>query len=313
MKQYLGIDIGGTAVKLGIVDELGNVLFTHTQGVAFDQYNTPIIKTVKRSIHEFFNLYQISSKDLEGIGVSATGQIDHQSGIVIGVGGNIKNWCGTDIKRELEQAFHLKTTVVNDANCMIMGEKWLGRGKGYRNIIGITIGTGVGGGIIIGNQLLHGTRGIAGEIGHFSIDHKGELCTCGNVGCYEQYASITALVKKVKENEQELNLSVTGDEINGEVIFKALAAGNKKIQKLVEEWVTSISKGLISLVHLFNPQLILIGGGVCTQEEYFIKPIRSYVLNHVMNQFSKDLEIAAATLGNQAGLVGAIYYHLQQE
>ena len=312
MKQYLGVDIGGTAVKLGIVDELGNILSTHHHEVAFDQYETPIIETVKHAIDEFFDLYQINVKDLEGIGVSATGQIDYRSGVVIGVGGNIKNWCETPIKEELEKKFHLKTTVINDANSMVMGEKWIGRGKGYHNIIGITIGTGVGGGIIIKDEILHGMRGIAGEIGHFSIDQKGVVCTCGNVGCYEQYASMSALVKKVKQNDQELNLSVRYNEINGKVIFDELEAGNEKIQLIVEEWITSISKGIISLVHLFNPQLVLIGGGVCTQEEHFIKPIRSYVLKHVMEQFAKDLEIEAATLGNQAGLVGAVYYHLKQ-
>lgn len=305
MKQYLGIDIGGTAVKIGRVDAEGNVLSTYNKDVAFDDYKTPIIETVKRSINEFLKLNQIKVEYLEGIGV-------YRLGKVIGVGGNIKNWCGTNIKHELEKEYHLNTTVVNDANCMVMGEKWIDRAKAYQNVIGITIGTGVGGGIIVENKVLQGSRGIKGEIGHFSIDQRGKVCACGNVGCYEQYASMIALVKRVKLNYKELNLSITVNEVNGKVIFDAIEARNEKLQKLVQEWIISISKGIVSLVHLFNPQIVLIGGGGCTQEEHFIQPIRSYVFNHFMKQYKKDLKIEAATLGNQAGIVGAVYYHLQQ-
>ena len=313
MKQYLGVDIGGTAVKIGLVNEQGDILATHNRNVAFDQYETPIIETVKQAIDEFLNRENLSTSSLAGIGVSATGQIDYRKGIVIGVGGNIENWCGTHIKAHLEERYHLDTTVVNDANCMVIGEKWIGRAKGYQNVIGITIGTGVGGGIIVNDEILQGSKGIAGEIGHFSIDRGARKCACGNIGCYEQYASMTALIKDVKAKYELLDLTVDKERINGKVIFDALEMGNEVIQEIVQEWIGYIAQGLVSLIHLFNPEIILIGGGVCTQEERFIQPIRSYVLSHVMEQFANDLQIEAAILGNNAGLVGAVCYHLQHQ
>ncbi|CUN08338.1 ROK family protein [Turicibacter sanguinis] len=308
--KYLGVDIGGTAVKLGIVDKTGEIISTYSKGVAFDAYETPIIETVKVAIDEFFEKEQVELADFLGIGVSATGQIDYRSGCVIGVGGNIKNWCHTNIKEELELKYGLKTTVLNDANCMIIGEKWLGRAKGYEHVIGITIGTGVGGGILVNGEILQGTTGIGGELGHFSIDSHGVKCRCGNIGCYENYASMTALVNKVLEGYDELDLPVSRDEVNGRVIFEALEAGNEKVADMVEEWILMIAKGLVSLVHLFNPEIIVIGGGVCTQEERFIKPIREYVLSHAMEQFKKELKVESAMLFNNAGLVGAVYYHI---
>ena len=308
--KYLGIDIGGTAVKIGIVTEKGQILNKCSYDVAFDGYETPIFETVKKSIDLFLKDSNILAKELGGIGVSATGQIDSNIGSVVGVGGNIKNWCGTEIKKELEAIYNLKTTVINDANCMVIGEQWIGRARGYKNVIGITIGTGVGGGIIVDSKILLGSIGIAGELGHFSIDTNGRKCTCGNVGCYEQYASMTALVKEVKEHYLELgNVSFTKEEVNGMVIFNELEK-NEVLQKIVNQWIQNISKGLISLTHIFNPKIILIGGGVSIQEKLFIKPVREIVLNKVMKRFSKNFKVESAMLGNDAGLVGAVYYNI---
>jgi len=308
--KYLGIDIGGTAVKIGIVSEKGEIVNKYSYDVAFDDYETPIFETVKKVIVTFLKDSNVEAKDLSGIGVSATGQIDSNIGSVVGVGGNIKNWCNTEIKRELESIYNVRTTVVNDANCMVIGEQWLGRAKGYRNVIGITIGTGVGGGIIVDSKILLGNIGIAGELGHFSIDTNGRKCTCGNVGCYERYASMTALVKEVKENYEKLgNIQFAKEKVNGMVIFSELER-NKELQNIVSEWIKNISKGLISLTHIFNPEIILIGGGVSKQEKLFIEPIREIVLNSVMKKFSQNLKIEAAMLGNDAGLVGAVYYNI---
>lgn len=308
--RYLGVDIGGTAVKMGIVTETGEILNKYSYNVAFDGYETPIFETVKKGIDSFLRDSNVCAKDLSGIGVSATGQIDSNTGSVIGVGGNIKNWCNTEIKKELEAIYNVKTTVVNDANCMVIGEQWLGRAKGYKNVIGITIGTGVGGGIIVDSKILLGSIGIAGELGHFSIDANGRECPCGNVGCYEQYASMTALVKEVKENYEKLgDVSFAKEEVNGMAIFNEVEK-NKELQNIVNEWIENISKGLISLTHIFNPEIILIGGGVSTQERLFIKPVREIVLNKVMKKFSQNLKVESAMLGNDAGLVGAVYYNI---
>ena len=309
--NYLGIDIGGTSVKIGLVNKNGEILKAHNYSVNFDNYNTPIFETVKKSIEIFLQDNNILEDSLEGIGVSATGQVNSNSGVIVGVGGNIKNWCGTEIKKELEDIYKIKTTVVNDANSMIIGEKWVGKAKGYNNVIGITIGTGVGGGIIVDSKILLGHIGIAGEIGHFSIDTKGKKCTCGNIGCYEQYASMTALIKEVIQKYDTIdNLSVKKEDINGKYIFEELERENSQIKEIVESWIENIGKGLVSLTHIFNPEIILIGGAVSKQENLFIEPLRKYVLSHVMEKFGETLKLEAAELGNNSGLVGAVYYNI---
>ena len=309
--NYLGIDIGGTSVKIGLVNENGEVLKSNNYSVSFDNYNTPIFETVKKSIKVFLQDNNILENSLSGIGVSATGQVNSNYGVIVGVGGNIKNWCGTEIKKELEEIYKVKTTVINDANSMVIGEKWVGKAKGYNNVIGITIGTGVGGGIIVDSKILLGNIGIAGELGHFSIDANGKKCTCGNIGCYEQYASMTALIKEViKEYDVISNLLPKKEEINGKYIFEELDKGNIKIKEIVDKWIENIGKGLVSLTHIFNPEIILIGGAVSKQENLFINPLRKYVLSHVMEKFGETLKLEAAQLENNAGLVGAVYYNI---
>ncbi|MDU1568161.1 MAG: ROK family protein [Clostridium sp.] len=309
--KYLGIDIGGTSVKLGLVTDKGKILASDNYDVAFDNYKTPIFETVKKSIERFLKDNSINKNELMGIGVSATGQVNSNTGVIVGVGGNIKNWCNTEIKKELEEIYNLKTTVINDANSMVIGEQWIGKAKNYKNIIGITIGTGVGGGIIVNSNVLLGNIGIAGELGHFSINSNGKVCTCGNIGCYEQYASMTALIKNVKEKYSDIgNLSISKDEINGKYIFDELEKGNKELEYVVINWIEDIGKGLVSLAHIFNPEIIIIGGAVSKQEKLFIKPVRNYVLSHVMQKFGENLKVEAAELENSAGLVGAVHYNI---
>ena len=180
-KCYLGIDIGGTAVKLGLVDERGHVLARDEQSVSFDGYKTPILTTVERAAADFLAAQSVSPA---GIGVSATGQIDSNRGIVAGTGGNLPGWDGAPIKETLERAFSLPVTVANDANCMCLGEAWAGAAKGYTDVIGITIGTGLGGGILTGGRLLgalrrhHGAGAPGQSAGPGAGQRPRHLCGC---------------------------------------------------------------------------------------------------------------------------------------
>jgi len=171
MKQYFGIDIGGTAVKLGIVDKTGKVLCKGEQSVNFDGYQTPVLDTVRKAAKEFLTAQAIPVENLSGIGVSATGQIDSRKGIVAGTCGNFPNYIGSPIKAALEQDFGLPVTVANDANCMTLGEVWVGGAQGYTDVIGVTLGTGVGGGILTGGRLLEGARGLGGELATTAPTH----------------------------------------------------------------------------------------------------------------------------------------------
>ena len=217
MKQYFGIDIGGTAVKLGIVDESGAVLAKAEESVSFDGYQTPILTTVLKAAKAFLTAQNITAESLAGIGVSATGQIDSRKGIVAGTCGNLPNYIGAPIKAELEKAFGLPVTVANDANCMTLGEVWVGGAKGYTDVIGVTLGTGVGGGILTGGRLLEGARGLGGELGHYRTHAlDGVDCTCGAKGCWERYAATTALVRAAKAKDP--------DWTDGRAIFAAAEA-----------------------------------------------------------------------------------------
>lgn len=299
--HYLGIDIGGTAVKLGIVRADGTVLTRMERSVSFDGYQTPIMTTVQQAIDDFL---QETGEDPVGIGVSATGQIDSVRGVVAGVGGNFPGWEGAVIGPVLAERYHKIVTVANDANCMCLGEAWVGAARGCTDVIGITIGTGVGGGIITGGRLLEGTRGLAGEIGHLET-HAGDgiACGCGAHGCYEKYASTTALVTRAREIDPAYD--------SGRVIFAEAARGNAAILALLDAWIDEIVYGLQSLIYIFNPQVIVVGGGVSAQQELFIEPLTKRLLSGTMHAMRDGLEVRAAQLHNDAGLVGAVRYYIE--
>ncbi|MBO2517114.1 MAG: ROK family protein, partial [Clostridiales bacterium] len=174
-----------------------------------------------------------------------------------------------------------------------------GAGRGKKCVVMITLGTGVGGGIVIGGQVLGGARGIAGEIGHSTLYADGIPCACGKRGCLETYASTKALVRKAAE--------LTGEkEINGRIIFARAAEGDRRMLDLLDGWMNCIAEGVSGLVHIFNPDLILIGGGVSAQEELLMKPLRKKILQRILPEFADGLSIERAALGNDAGLYGAL-------
>jgi glucokinase len=308
IKKYLGVDIGGTAVKLGIVNSLGEVLCSKTCTVNFDEYRTPILDSTERFIGEYFS-EQLSS--VSGIGVSATGQIDSTEGVVVGGCGFIPHWQGSRIKERFEEKFGLKTTVINDANAVAVAEHKFGAAKGSSDVIVVTVGTGIGGGIISAGSILQGHRGIGGEVGHFTIKSDGVDCSCGNRGCLEKYASMTALVSTVRQDKTLLAiLGCDENEVNGKLIFSKLE--DEKISACVDSWISCLASGLIGLTHIFNPEKILVGGGV-SKQAYFISSLREKVLHGVMPMFAEGLTLDSAMLGNDAGMVGAVAYHINNE
>jgi len=307
---YLGIDIGGTAVKFGLVNGEGVMVSEVSEySVKFDNYETPIIETVVKSAREFMSKNNKAFFDINGIGVSATGGINSKLGIVEGSAGHIKNWEGTNIKKRLEAEFGMNTAVLNDANAAALGEMWKGAAKGRENVVVMTIGTGVGGGIIVDSKILLGSKGFAGEIGHIPVNVNGEECSCGNTGCIEHYGSTSALVRNIKNAviSGEI-IGINEDEIDGRLIFKQVSAGNKVVIKYVDEWINYISAALVGLVHIFNPEMVILGGGVSKQKEFFVDKVRDKVLHSVMDNFAQSLSIEAAELGNNAGIIGAVKF-----
>ncbi len=304
--QFLAIDIGGTAAKIGLVSETGTITAKASYDVCFDNYKTPILETVLEKSDVFLQENDISPSGLDGIGISATGQIDSKRGVVIGSAGHIDNWVGSPIKDRFSEKYSLPISVINDANSVAIAEQWVGAAKGFPNAVIITIGTGIGGGVIVNSSILEGGIGIAGELGHFSIDHHGIPCACGNRGCYERYASTTALLGMVREHYEKTGFSCAPDQINGRMVFEQLAKGNHAIKQIVDIWISNIADGLVSLTHIFNPDIILLGGGVSSQKELFIDKVRQQALSRVMPRFAENLVIEAASLANDAGMIGAV-------
>ena len=298
--MLLAADLGGTALKLALVDGQSRLICRREVSVSFDGYRTPLIVTTERAIRA---LLQETGATIAGIAVSATGQIDAAVGTVAGSNGSIPGYEGTPIRGHLERAFRLPVHVLNDANAALLGEMTAGAARGLSDVLMVTLGTGVGGAFVSGGRLLSGSRGLAGEIGHMLLHPGGEACTCGQRGCYERYASTGALLRRA-----QAALGRPG--LDGQALFVLAQQGDPQALALLKAWFEDISLGIISLVHLLNPQLVLLGGGVCRQE-LLLSSVRRLVLSGVMPCFARELRLESAALGNDAGLVGAAQWWRQ--
>ena len=309
MKQYFGIDIGGTAVKLGIVDETGKVLCKGEQSVNFDGYQTPVLDTVRKAAKEFLTAQAIPVENLSGIGVSATGQIDSRKGIVAGTCGNFPNYIGSPIKAALEQDFGLPVTVANDANCMTLGEVWVGGAQGYTDVIGVTLGTGVGGGVIVNGKVIDGAHGAGGEIGHITVNpHETAVCGCGKRGCLEQYSSATGVVrcmKKLLDANPDTACTLRGKDFEAKDVFDAARAGDALAAREVDEMASTLGMALANIAATTDPEMFMIGGGVARAGEVLFNPLVRHYKEYAF-QSCKETPIKAASLGNDAGIYGAV-------
>lgn len=301
--MILCADIGGTSVKLCLTDRAGTLHAKAEASVCFDHYQTPIIDTVIRAAKE---LLADNPCHLEGVGVSATGQIDSRSGVIVGTNGKIAHYEGTNVKSRMQEAFGVRAEVLNDANAALLGECFLGGAKGVQNVVMLTLGTGVGGGVLVGGRLLTGHGGIAGELGHFTLYQDGAPCACGKHGCYENYAATTALVRCAERASGEINL-------NGRSLFERAAQGDRTMLGALDHWLDDVAAGATGLIHIFNPELLLIGGGISAQEDLLLKPLRKRVLQSCMPRFAEGLRVERAVLGNDAGLIGAAKFFMDAE
>ena len=286
--NILAIDIGGTMIKYGLVSSDGQILST-------DKIETEAEKGLENILNKIDNIFKrYKENNPVGIAVSGTGQINGIIGKVIGGNPIIPNWIGTNLVKILEKKYNLPAVLENDVNCVALGEKWIGAGKDLSNFICLTIGTGIGGGIILNNQLFRGENFVAGEFGHILIK-KGE---------FEQFASTTALIRLVKER--------TGKILNGKEIFDLEKKEIVEYQEVISEWIENLTDGLSSIVYCFNPANIILGGGVIGQGEPLINRIKNSLFKKIGSQFKEKLNITQAKLGNNAGMIGASYLLLEK-
>lgn len=304
-KKYLGVDIGGSAVKTGLVDENGRVLVKSETEIDRSCKKETVMGTVIRSIKELAEKHDVDLSSLGGIGVSSPGSIDTIKGEVALAGGNVPNWGGTKVREILGEEFDLPVSLANDGNCVALAEAWIGAAKDCDDVLCVTLGTGIGGGIISRGKLIEGNKGFAGEIGHFVTHAGGKECACGGKGCFEKYAATSALVREGSE--------LRNNWYTGRHIFEDANAGDEEALALVDRWTDEVAYGIAGLIHIFNPEVILIGGGVSAQEELVIQPVRSKVFKMIMKDFTDELEVKRARLGNDAGMVGAVKHLMEEE
>lgn len=285
--RILALDIGGTAIKSAICNELGEIS-------EFKEHETEArnggASVMKRAV-EIAKGYQ----DFEAIGISTMGQVNPHTGVMIYANENIPDYTGTKIQEIFENEFHLPVKVENDVNCMALGETHYGAGRGFHDLICLTYGTGVGGAIVINRNIYCGSRGLAGEFGHIVTHPNGKQCGCGQHGCYEQYASTTALVKEARKVNPSL--------VNGRLIFDEWHRGDTAIRMIVDDWIDEIVFGLVTLIHIFNPEAVIMGGGILA-EAYIENEINKRIYKKVMPSYSK-FSVVKAELKNTAGLLGA--------
>ena len=307
--HYLGIDLGGTNVAAAVVDQDGTILGkvslptprTGPEAVA-DQMAAAARAAAEQA--------GIGMEEIQSVGIGSPGTIEPQHGL-------IKFWSNLDFEDVplaalMEERLNKPIYLENDANAAALGEFAAGAGKGSQSMVAITLGTGVGGGAVLGGKLYTGFNYAGMEVGHFVIKHGGRLCTCGRKGCFEAYCSATALIKRTREvmeeNPDSLLWQLAGslDKVNGRTPFDAAAQGDAAAGRVIDEYVDYLGCGVASLVNIFQPEVFCIGGGPSAQGETLMAPVR-YILNredYARNSVHRTRLVRAA-LGNDAGIIGA--------
>jgi glucokinase len=316
-EYIIGVDLGGTKIFAGAVSidgsrtagmrsvatqpELGD------EGVA-DRINTLIEGVITDAIKEA----GATRADFVGIGVGAPGPLDRANGIVV-VAPNL-GWKDFPLRDRVTTRFGLPTTLDNDANCATVGEWWLGAARGGRNVVGITIGTGIGGGLIINGELYHGSSDVAGEIGHTTIDVNGRHCKCGNYGCLEAYASGPAIATRarealVRENTASLLPSIVDgqlEKITAEIVYDAAKKGDGLANEIVRDTARYLGAGIATLLNVINPDVVVVAGGVTRAGEALFAPLRAEVRRRAFKPAVQAARIVPAELPGTAGVVGAV-------
>ena len=304
----IGIDIGGMSIKAGLVLDGKIVDFNRKTTVPTSDL---AIKGIVEQINELLVKNSLSVKDIKGIGMGAPGLVSSESGVVEYCP-NI-NWNKVPVVDILRKKFDTYIKVSNDANVAALGEAKFGAGAKFKNSIMLTLGTGVGSGIIIDGNLFEGGFSKGSELGHMVIKIGGEKCGCGRRGCFESYASATALIRMTKkamlEDEKSAMWQFVGgdiDKVDGRTSFECAKSGDNAANKVVDEYVMYLSEGIMNLANIFRPDAFILGGGVSAQGEYLTNRITAYCEKYEFGyKYAPRSEIVVATLGNDAGIIGA--------
>ena len=304
MKYCFGVDIGGTTVKMGLLEEEGKIVDKWEITTDTSEEGKAILPNVAASIENKMKEHGLTKEDIIGVGAGVPTPVTAE-GIVNG-SANL-GWNYKEVKKELEELTGMKACIGNDANVAALGEMWKGGGTGEKNVIMVTLGTGVGGGVIINGKVLVGANGAGGEIGHLCVNYEEkDKCGCGNCGCLEQYASATGIVRLAKKKlGQELRPTIlTKEDVTAKDVFDAVKAGDETAKEIAVEFGRYLGYALANLAAVLDPAVIVIGGGVSKAGEVLIPYIREPFMERAFFA-NRNVKFALATLGNDAGICGA--------
>jgi glucokinase len=323
-QQYIiGVDLGGTNIVVGAMTMDGSQHLSMrsipTQASLGDEgVAHRIVTLVEQVILDTIKETGIARSDFIGVGVGAPGPLDRERGIVL-VAPNL-GWLNFPLRDRVHDRLGLPTTLDNDANCATFGEWWQGAARGSRNVVGLTIGTGIGGGLILNGALYHGASDMAGEVGHTTIDLNGRHCKCGNYGCLEAYASGPAIATRAREvmvreeGESVIPSMVNGrfEDITAQIVYDAAKAGDAVASEIVRDTARYLGAGIANLLNIFNPDTVVIAGGVTAAGDTLFVPLRAEVRRRAFSPAVRAAKIVPGTLPGTAGVVGAVASFKQQ-
>lgn len=304
----IGIDVGGTNVKIALVDEKGSIIYSNSVPTRAEMGYEYTVNNIKQAIKDLMN--ESKCTDIAGIGFDFPGQIDYKNGIVR-LAPNIPGWINVPIAEIIENEFKIPTKIDNDVHCAALGELKFGAGKDCENFICMTVGTGIGSGIVINGKLVRGVSNAAGELGHIKLEmNGGPLCGCGDYGCLEAFASGPSIVKMAEEyimggKSTKFREMANGSPITPFTIAEAAKQGDPVAKRIFTIMGEYIGYGLTSVVNLLNPEKIIIGGGVADAGDILLNPIKETIKKRAMFVAGSAVEIVPAQLGNSAGVIGA--------
>ena len=311
MALTIGIDLGGTKTLIGLVDNFGNI-------VAKTLMRTPVDAEPDDAIDFIIDgIKHLSSNNtIQAIGIGIAGQISKETGVVYNAP-NLPKWINVPLKQKIHQILDVPVAVTNDVRAAAWGEWLFGAGRNSSDIVCLFVGTGIGGGVVCAGQMLEGTTNVAGELGHITIDLNGPICSCGNRGCFEAIASGWAIAKRIKTlasqdlpNRQQLlnTLTCQIEDLDARMVFIAAEQELSLAVQVVKEVEAALIAGIIGVIHSFNPERFILGGGVIDGHPYLIDVIRKGVYQHALKASVANLEILPAQLGVLAGVIGAASY-----
>ena len=310
MNYRIGIDIGGTTMKAGVVDENCRIVKRGTIKTP-DTYETSV-KALAEMISDLAAQVGCSVEDFPCIGIGVPSSVVPETGRLIFA--NNTGWKDVSLKDALRDYFSTPVYVANDANCAIIGEAIAGAAVGQKHVVLVTLGTGVGSGILVDGRLFSGGDGLGAEIGHLQLVFDGLTCTCGIHGCFECYASATALIRQTKEAMEKHPQSALhhwaeqNGEVNGRTAFECAGDGDETALEVIDQYTSYLAAGLGSITNLFRPELILLGGGVSNAGEPLLERVRSKLGNYILAyDLTGGPAIEKAALGNDAGTIGAAF------